>query len=30
MLLLTVISWLDRRERELLVYLIEENRVLRQ
>ena len=29
-LLLTVTSWLDRREREVLAYLIEENRVLRQ
>src|SRR5262245_12316934 len=30
MLLLTVTSWLDRREREMLAYLIEENRVLRR
>ena len=30
MLLLTVTSWLDRREREVLAYLIEENRVLRK
>jgi transposase InsO family protein len=30
MLLLTVTNWLDRREREMLAYLIEENRVLRQ
>ena len=30
MLLLTVTSWLDRQEREILAYLIEENRVLRQ
>jgi putative transposase len=30
MLLLVVTSWLDRREREVLAYLIEENRVLRQ
>jgi hypothetical protein len=30
MLLLTVTSWLHRREREVLAYLIEENRVLRQ
>jgi hypothetical protein len=30
MLLLTVTSWLDRREREVLAYLIEENRVLRR
>ena len=29
MLLLTVTSWLDRQEREILAYLIEENRVLR-
>jgi hypothetical protein len=28
--LLTVTSWLDRQEREILAYLIEENRVLRQ
>jgi len=30
LLLLTVTSWLDRREREVLAYLIEENRILRQ
>lgn len=30
MLLLTIISWLDCREREMLGYLIEENRVLRR
>jgi hypothetical protein len=30
MLLLTVTSWLDRREWEVRAYLIEENRVLRQ
>lgn len=30
MLLLTVTSWLDRREREVLAYLIEENRMLRR
>ena len=30
MLLLTVTSWLDRREREVVAYLIEENRVLRR
>ena len=30
MLLLTVTSWLDRHEREMLAYLIEENRVLRR
>ena|SRR6187549_396650 len=30
MLLLSVISWLDREEREILAYLIEENRVLRR
>ena len=29
-LVLTVTSWLDRRKREVLAYLIEENRVLRQ
>jgi hypothetical protein len=29
MFLLTVTSWLDRREREVLAQLIEENRVLR-
>jgi hypothetical protein len=28
MLLLIVTGWLDRREREMLAYLIEENRVL--
>jgi hypothetical protein len=28
MLLLTVTSWLDQREREVLAYLIEENRAL--
>jgi putative transposase len=30
MLLFTVTSWLDRREREVLAYLIEENRLLRR
>ena len=30
MLLFTVTSWLDRREREVLAYLIEENRILRR
>jgi transposase InsO family protein len=30
LLLLTVTGWLDRREREALAYLIEENRVLRR
>ena len=30
LLLLTVTSWLDRREREVVAYLIEENRVLRR
>src|SRR4030095_13653935 len=30
MLLLPLTSWLDRREREMLAYLIEENRVLRR
>lgn len=30
MLLLTVTTWLGRREREALAYLIEENRVLRR
>lgn len=30
MLLLTVASWLDRREREVVAYLMEENRVLRR
>jgi hypothetical protein len=30
MLLLTVTNWLDRREREMLAYLIEEHRVLRR
>jgi hypothetical protein len=29
-LLLTVTDWLDRREREMLAYLIEENRVMRR
>ena len=29
-MLLTVTSWLDRREREVVAYLIEENRVLRE
>ena len=29
-LLLSIIGWLDRREREALAYLIEENRVLRR
>jgi putative transposase len=29
-LLLVVTSWLDRREREMVAYLIEENRVLRR
>src|SRR5688500_5840199 len=29
-MLLTVTSWLDQREREVLAYLIEENRVLRR
>ena len=29
MLLLTVTSWLDQREREVLAYLVEENRILR-
>ena len=28
MLLLTVTTWLDRQEREILAYLIEKNRVL--
>jgi hypothetical protein len=28
--LLTLTSWLDRREREVLAYLIEENRILRR
>ena len=30
MLLLTMTSWLDQREREVLAFLIEENRVLRR
>jgi putative transposase len=30
LLLLTAIGWLDRREREALAYLIEENRILRR
>ena len=30
MLLLIVTSWLDRQEREMLAYLIEENRALRR
>src|SRR5438067_6553382 len=30
LLLLTIIGWLDRREREALAYLIEENRLLRR
>jgi putative transposase len=30
MLLLTLTSWLDRQEREILAYLIEENRVLQR
>src|SRR4029453_9286365 len=30
MLLLTVTSWLDQRDREVLAYLIEENRVSRR
>jgi hypothetical protein len=30
MLLITLAIWLDRREREMLAYLIEENRVLRR
>ena len=30
MLLLMVTSWLDQREREVLAYLMEENRVLRR
>jgi len=30
MLLLPGTSWLDQREREVLAYLIEENRVLRR
>jgi hypothetical protein len=29
-LFLVIIGWLDRREREALAYLIEENRVLRK
>ena len=30
LLLLTIIGWLDRREREALAYLIEENRLLQR
>ena len=30
LLLLTITGWLDRREREALAYLIEENRLLRR
>ena len=30
LLLLTVTGWLDRREREALAYLVEENRILRR
>jgi hypothetical protein len=30
MLLMVVTGWLDRREREVLAYLIEENRLLRR
>ena len=30
LLLLTVTGWLDRREREAMAYLIEENRLLRR
>ena len=30
LLLLTIIGWLDHREREALAYLIEENRLLRR
>ena len=30
MLLLVLTGWLDRREREAIAYLIEENRVLRR
>jgi hypothetical protein len=30
LLLVAVTAWLDRREREVLAYLIEENRVLRR
>jgi hypothetical protein len=30
LLLVTLIGWLDRREREALAYLIEENRLLRR
>ena len=30
MLLMAVTGWLDRREREALAYLIEENRLLRR
>ena len=29
MLLLTITSWLDHREREMVGYLMEENRILR-
>ena len=30
LLLLTITGWLDRREREALAYLVEENRILRR
>jgi hypothetical protein len=30
LLLFTVTGWLDRREREAITYLIEENRLLRR
>jgi hypothetical protein len=30
MLLVVLTGWLDRRERDALAYLLEENRVLRQ
>ena len=30
LLLVTIIGWLDRREREALAYLTEENRLLRR
>jgi hypothetical protein len=30
LLLVTITSWLDRREREMLAYLVEENRLLRR
>jgi len=30
LLLLTIVAWLDHREREALAYLIEENRLLRR